>query len=721
MFLEFKGLVEKIENSSNKYDLELIEKAYVMAEKAHKGQFRSSGEAYVTHPVTVAGLLVEMGMDSESVIAAILHDVAEDTEITIEEIKKEFSEDIGLLVDGVTKLGQISFTTKEERQAENVRKMLLAMSQDIRVIIIKLCDRLHNTRTLSARPHHKQIAKSKETMDVYAPIAHRLGMMELKEELEDISIKYLDPYGCGEIEKLLYRHKEDRENIIDEIVEQLKNTMGQEYKAFIYGRVKSLFGIYRKMYLGGKEFEDIYDIYGVRIVVHSIGECYNVLGIMHDIFKPIPNRFKDYISMPKQNMYQSLHTTVISKEGIPFEIQIRTWDMQHTSEYGVAAHWKYKEGGKARKDKLDERLSWIRQLLESQVDSDDKTDILANIKSDLASEDVFIFTPTGDVKSLPIGSTVIDFAYAIHSEVGNKMVGAKVNGKIVPIDYEVSTGEVVEVMTQNNGSHGPSRDWLNIVHTSEARNKIRSWYKKEKREENIVMGKSEIEKEFKRNCIYLTKEEILEFTKEIARRQHYPDLENFYAAIGYGGVHLSKIMQRVKDDYLKMMKERKMAEEPILTKIKKTKANNGVMINGIDNCLVKFSKCCNPLPGDSIIGFITRGYGVSIHKTDCVNVNTNEEENGTRWIGASWEENVHNSYRSTIIINAINGNNLLVDVSVQLSSMRVPVYELISRNNKEGDAEIQMTIGINNVEHLNSIVKKLKKIKNVITVKRIGV
>ncbi|MGL5973514.1 MAG: RelA/SpoT family protein [Oscillospiraceae bacterium] len=721
MYITYEDLVKKIENEDKKkYDINLIEKAYQMAKKAHEGQFRSSGEEYFTHPITVAGILVEIGMDTESVIAAILHDVAEDTEITIDEIKKEFTENVAMLVDGVTKLGQIPFSTKEERQAENVRKMLLAMTKDIRVVIIKLCDRLHNMRTLSARPAHKQIAKSKETMEVYAPIAHRLGMTSIKEELEDISIQYLDPYGYKDIEDFLSIHKEDREKIVDNIVEKLKVLMKDNNKnAYIYGRVKSIYGIYRKTFLDGKEFDDIYDIYAVRIMVDSINECYNVLGIMHDFFTPIPNKFKDYISLPKQNGYQSLHTAVLSKSGVNIEIQIRTLDMHHSAEYGVAAHWKYKEGV-SKKDKLEERVSWVRRLLEEQTDSSDSTDILTTIKSDIAPEDVFVFTPHGDVKSLPVGSTVIDFAYEIHSDIGNNMTGAKVNGKLVPLDYEVSTGEIIEILTSKNKNHGPSRDWLKIVKTGEARNKIKTWYKKEKRQENVSMGKADLDKEFKRNLVHIDGEEKEEFILALVKRQKYDTLEDFYASIGYGGVQLSKIMQRVKDEYLKLVRSKKEDKTSLNLQTTDTKSKSGIYIEGVDNCLVKFSKCCTPLPGDDIIGFITRGYGVSIHKIDCVNVNIEDEKYMGRWVNASWSEPADISYKSTIAISVSNSNGLIADIGVLLSNMRIPIYELSARDLNSGYGEIIITLGIKNVEHLYTIIQKIKKVKSVEQVRRIG-
>ena len=543
----YNDLLKLIQDSEREYDLALIDKAYQLAYQMHGDQKRLSGAPYISHPIAVACILVEMGMDSESVAAGLLHDVVEDTPVDLEQIRKMFGNEIANLTNGVTKLGRIPYSSREEQQAENLRKMLIAMADDIRVIIIKLADRLHNMRTIEFMAPQKQRDKALENMEVYAPIAHRLGIRMVKEELEDISLRYLDPIAYQEIESGLAMRSGERKAFIEVTKKRIYDRISPEIpNVYLEGRVKSINGIYRKMFIQGKSMDEIYDIYAVRVIVDTINDCYNVLGVIHDMFRPIPNRFKDYISTPKPNGYQSLHTTVLSKEGVAFEVQIRTWEMHHTAEYGIAAHWKYKLGV-TKGDKLDDRLAWIRQMLENQKDSGDATDLVRTIKSDLAPEEVFVFTPKGDVISLPSGSTVIDFAYAIHSAVGNRMVGAKVDKRIVPIDYKVKNGEIIEILTAKEGSHGPSRDWLKIVKTSEARNKIRQWFKKERREENIVEGRAELEREFRRNGIDLTDEELKSCLELIGRRQNCTSEDDVYAAIGYGGIQLWKVMPKLKE------------------------------------------------------------------------------------------------------------------------------------------------------------------------------
>lgn len=715
----FQTLLDVLKATDRPFDLDKITKAYEVAKDAHTGQLRLSGEPYVTHPIAVACILAELGMDNECVEAALLHDVVEDTTVSLEEVKKKFGEDVALLVDGVTKLGKIPLTTKEEQQAENVRKMLLAMAKDIRVVIIKLADRLHNMRTAEFWPEQKQRDKSLETMEVYAPIAHRLGIRPVKEELEDLALQYLDPVAYREIQQKLKDRALNNQNYIEYIKQKISARLQElNISAKIDGRVKSIYGIYRKVYMAGREFDEVYDIYAIRVIVDSVLECYNILGAMHDLFTPIPNRFKDYISMPKPNMYQSLHTTVIAKEGIPFEIQIRTWEMHYTAEYGIAAHWKYKEGIRG-KDNLEERLAWVRQIIEAQQESQDAEDIMQSIKTDIGSEEVFVFTPKGDVKALPVGSTVIDFAYAIHSAVGNRMIGAKIDGRIVSLDTKLKTGQVVEIITIKSENHGPSRNWLKIVATSEARSKIRSWFKKERREENIVEGKAELERELKRNKIYLPDEQMAEFLEGMCKKNHCENLEEFYAAIGYGGISLSKIIPRVKEAYIKLIKSE---QEPVseAPKITHTKATSGVIVEGIDNCLVKFAQCCNPLPGDDIIGFITRGHGVSIHKKDCVNVLSSMKDPSQvdRWIHVRWEQSAPTSYRSTLDIVADSRTGLLADVSVVLANFRVPIHEINARELKNGNANIVVTIAIAGVEQLNNIIQRIHKIEGVISVER---
>lgn len=728
-YYEIQDLLDLLDRSGKHHDKSGIINAYDLANAAHKGQCRVSGEPYISHPIAVAMILTDLGMDDECIQAALLHDVVEDTEIPLEEISRQFGSDVALLVNGVTKLGQISYqTSREERQAENVRKMLLAMAQDVRVIIIKLADRLHNMRTIEVMPEQKRRDKALETMEVYAPLAHRLGIRAVKEELEDRSLRYLDPVAYREIERMLALKQVDRQNFLEKIKQKIRERLSSEYNQIhIDGRVKSVYGIYRKMYMQGRAFEEIFDIYAVRIIVDSVMDCYNVLGIIHDLFQPIPNRFKDYISTPKPNMYQSLHTTVIDKEAIPFEVQIRTWDMHHTAEYGIAAHWKYK-AGISGKDKLEERLAWIRQLIENQKEADDVEDIVHSIKSDLAPEEVYVFTPKGRVISLPAGSTVIDFAYAIHTEVGNRMVGAKVDGRMVALDTKVHTGQIIEIITTNSKDHTPSRDWLKIARTSQARNKIRNWYKKERREENIEQGRNELEREFRRNMISLPDGKFKEFLMGIAKRQHFEAVEDFLAAIGYGGVLLSKIMPRIKDDFIRQYRSN-LPEDPtervLASKVpprKNRRASSGVIVEGLDSCLVKFARCCNPLPGDEIIGFVTRGYGVSIHKKDCQNVvnSLNDPNNAERWVHSEWamESAKKESFKSTIEILTDGRIGSLADISVALSSMRISISTLVAREAKQGENIVTVTFTVSDIEQLQYIINNLSKIPGVESVSR---
>ncbi|MBQ4166170.1 MAG: bifunctional (p)ppGpp synthetase/guanosine-3',5'-bis(diphosphate) 3'-pyrophosphohydrolase [Oscillospiraceae bacterium] len=715
-------LVQRIKDVDKQYDLDKIMQAYTLADNAHEGQVRSSGDPYISHPLAVASILLDYCMDTDTIVAALLHDVVEDTDISLEEIRKKFGDDVALLVDGVTKIGQVPLNTKEEQQAENIRKILMAMSKDIRVIIIKLADRLHNMRTLDARPPHKQRKTSLETMNFYAPIAHRLGMSDVKEEMEDIAIHYLDPYGCKEIERQLELQKEERDKFIDTIKNRIRERITDiKPEPIIEGRVKSAYSIYKKVYVKNKPFDEIYDIYAVRVIVQSVIECYNVLGVIHDMFRPIPYRFKDYIATPKPNRYQSLHTTVIGREGRPFEVQIRTVEMHNTAQYGIAAHWKYKAGIN-KSTAGEQRFDWIRQLLERQQEADDVEQITDAIKTDLAPDDVYVFTPKGDVISMPIGSTVIDFAYAIHTQVGNKMTGAKVGGRMVSFDYVVKTGDIVEILTTGSANYGPNRNWLDIAKTSEAKGKIRSWFKKERREENIERGKMDLEHEFRRNGI-LPEPEML---KTIAQRQRFDTVDDLYAAVGYGGVSLSKIIQRIKEEQLRHQKEQASLNPKPFEDIE---ANNqrsrrkGIIIEGVDNCLVKFAQCCNPLPGDPVIGFVTRGFGVSIHKLDCINVinNMESEENKERWIKASWAgaDDTAN-YRATIDIIAEDRTSLLADVTVAIAAHRIPIHEMNAHQLKNGNANLIVTVEIAGMEQLTNLMVKVKKIPGVISVERTG-
>ena len=717
-YQDYHELVELMKKSDQDYDLELIEKAYLFAEQKHGDQRRASGIPYILHPTSVACILAELGMDSQSVAAALLHDVVEDTPVTLDEIVKLFGQEIAGLIDGVTKLGKIPYSSREEQQAENIRKMLIAMSNDIRVIIIKLADRLHNMRTLECMKEQHRRDKALEVMEVYAPIAHRLGIRQIKEELEDLSIRYLDPIGYTEIEHQLEKKSTDRLLFVSEIKQQIYNRLKDEINnVYISGRVKSIHGIYKKTFMKGKTMDQIYDIFAVRVIVATVADCYNALGLVHEMFKPLPNRFKDYISTPKPNMYQSLHTTVIGKEGIPFEVQIRTWEMHYTAEYGIAAHWKYKEGV-TKKDSLDERLAWIRKMLENQSDND-STDIVRTIKMDLAPEEVFIFTPKGDVIDLPAGATVIDVAYAIHSGVGNRMIGAKVDKRIVPIDYKVKTGEIVEIITSREEG-GPKRDWLNIVKTSEARSKIRLWFKKEKRDENITEGRLQLETEFRRLGIHVPEKELESFLSDVIRRQNCNSLEDFYASIGYGGIQLWRILPKLKEEYLKRYTE---SEDPsvVITEPARRKLSGGVHIEGIDDCLVKYSRCCNPLPGDDIIGFITRGYGVSIHKKGCSNVpkDISACEEPERWVKAEWAERVTNeTFQSNLRITATDRTGLLADITNQLSAMHLFIHSLNSREVKNGMASIEVSITVNGINHLRMVISRLSGINGIVSVGR---
>ena len=715
--ITYDKLTEAIKASGRAYNMDMIEKAYRMANEAHKDARRRSGEPYICHPLAVARLVLDLGMDTESIAASLLHDVVEDTPITIDEVKSAFGAEVALLVDGVTKLTKIQFSSIEEQQAENLRKMLLAMSQDVRVMIIKLCDRLHNMRTGDAWPEQKRRDKARETMEVYAPIANRLGILNIKEELEDRSLHYLDPVGYEEISKLLSeRSGEEFLAGVSALIEKRLEESGI-HGAAMKRRVKSIYGIYRKMFVQNKSFDEIYDVYAVRIILDTITECYSALGLIHDMYHPLPNRFKDYISTPKPNGYQSLHTTVIGHEGIPFEVQIRTRQMDEQAEYGVAAHWKYKEGLGGH-DKLDERLAWVRQLLENQRVSEDSGNLLHDLKSDLLPEEVFAFTPKGDVINLPAGATCIDFAYAIHSAVGNRMVGCKVNNRMVPIDHVVATGEIIEVIL-GPADKGPSRDWLKIVKTSEAKSKIRNWFKKMRRDENIAEGRDALAKELRREGIAIPDDKLDEFVGGCCRRMRQNSAEDLYAAIGYGGITIANCMPKFKEEYQKLKAAEAPAPELPKVDLRKVHSTDGVVVEGFDNTPIKFAKCCNPLPGDPIVGFITRGFGVSIHKASCVNATASMKDpsNAPRWVKAYWADSVKESYKAGVEILALDRNDLLKDVLNALSDMRVPIYTMNARQ-VDNYGIVNLTIGINNTEHLDRVVARLGKIRDVLKVTR---
>ncbi|MBP0979652.1 MAG: bifunctional (p)ppGpp synthetase/guanosine-3',5'-bis(diphosphate) 3'-pyrophosphohydrolase [Oscillospiraceae bacterium] len=722
-----ENLINRLSENNKILDFDLIKKAYYVAYQAHKGQKRKSGEDYIIHPIEVSIILSNYGMDTETIIAGLLHDVVEDTDITIEEINKIFGSQVGRLVAGVTKISKISYVTIEDQKAENIRKMIVAMAEDIRVIIIKLADRLHNIRTIEYLKGQKRRDKALETMEIYAPLAHRLGMKSIKDQLEDLSLRQLDIIAYREIEEFLKVKKSEREKIVEKIKATIKKRLNYEENiAHVEGRAKSVYSVYKKVYQHGHLFDEVYDVYAVRIIVDTENECYEMLGMIHDMFKPLPNRFKDYISTPKTNMYQSLHTTVIDENGIIFEVQIRTWEMHYTAEYGIAAHWKYKAGinKKTSVTSIEEKLTWVKKLLENQQEATDVDDIIRSIKYDLTSEEIYFFTPKGDVKSLPVGSTIIDFAYSIHSQVGDKLIGAKVDGKIVPITYEIKTGQVVYVLTSSNKDQGPSRDWLKIVKTSQARNKIRSWFKKEKREENILAGKQDFERELRRNHMFFKEDEYTDFVNVISKKYHYNTSDEFFAAIGYGGLYLSKVIAGARNLYNKKNKDDIEDNKNIINK--KTKIsnqnNNGIIVEDLGDCLVRLSKCCSPLPGDEIVGFVTRGFGVSVHRSDCKNVEIMkyDKEYDDRWVKVSWASEAKNTkeiFKCNIKIIADSGERVLADITSVIANFKVSIYNLNAK--EKGDKIlIEIVIGVSSLKKIKEIMSKISKVKNVISVDR---
>lgn len=716
-------LLEQIRKYNKSGDLSLVEKAYHYAEEKHEGQSRKSGEPYVTHPIQVAMILAEMELDVQSIVAALLHDVVEDTETTREDIVKEFGETVALLVDGVTKLGKIPYTSKEEQQVENLRKMFFAMAKDIRVIVIKLADRLHNLRTLKSMPEEKQRATARETLEVYAPLAHRLGMSKIKWELEDLSLRYIDPIGYYEIVDNIAQKRDEREKYINDIITSLQKALdGMQIKAHIEGRAKHFYSIYRKMYMQNKTIDELYDLFAVRVIVDTVADCYAVLGMVHELYKPMPGRFKDYIAMPKPNMYQSLHSTLFGPNGTPFEIQIRTWEMHHTAENGIAAHWKYKEGKSGSSD-FDDKLEWIKQLLEIQKNMTNAEDFMRTLKIDMFSDEVFVFTPKGDVISLPIGATPIDFAYAIHSAVGNRMTGAKVNGKIVTLDYELKNGDVVDVVT-TNVTHGPNLDWIKICKTSQARNKINQWFKNVNREENVTKGKDYLEKELKKIMVPTTFLEDKPFVESLLRKYGFNTIEDLYAAIGYGSTNANRFVTRFKTECKKrMLDEEHIKPEDILPMSVKTteKPNNtGVIVEGIDNCLIRFSHCCNPVPGDKIVGYVTRGRGVAIHRADCINVlhATNSEKEMNRFIPVRWADDRSTSFQTMLYITATDRNALLIDIMSAVADIKIPVTNVNARTGKNNLAIIELTMEIGDTEQLNKTIKRIKQVEGILSVVR---
>ena len=727
----YKDLIAAIKKYHPSTDLSDIEKAYETARKAHEGQFRKSGEPYIFHPLCVAIILAELELDKESIIAGLLHDVVEDTVMTTEDVAKEFGDEVALLVDGVTKLTQLNYQhDKIEVQAENLRKMFLAMAKDIRVVIIKLIDRLHNMRTLNFMPRAKQLLISKETLDVYAPLAHRLGMSKIKIELEDLALKYLDPVAYEEIRQSINQKKDEREKYIRDIMDVLREKLDQmNIKSQVTGRAKHFYSIFRKMYTQNKTIDELYDLFAVRIIVDTVADCYAVLGMVHDLYTPVPMRFKDYIAMPKPNMYQSLHTTVIGPNGTPFEIQIRTWEMHRIAENGIAAHWKYKEGISGKTD-MDSKLEWVRQLLDTQTNIIDTDDFFNTLKFDLFEEEVFVFTPQGKVISLPAKSTVIDFAFAIHSEVGYKMSGAKVNGKIVPNNYMVQNGEIVEILTAN--THGPSRDWLKICRTSQAKNKINQWFKRERRDENIEHGKELIERELRR--IGNTHEQLFkqEWIAILLRRYGFQSIDDLYASVGYGGLTAQKVVFRLRDEWTKLNKtlEAKKNLEAVYNEESKTvqaepakrhASSKGIVVKDIDNCLVRLARCCNPVAGDDIVGFITKGRGVSVHRRDCPNMNPQSmsEEDKGRFIDVWWDDERSTSYIANLQVEAPDRDGVLLEITNILSALKIPFKSVNAYVNKKGIAIIQIGVEIRNTSDLALLKKKIVQIQGVTSVTRL--
>ena len=726
----FDHLVETVRGYNPSANFDLIRSAFEFADKAHEGQLRKDNSPFVTHPLAVAQIVAEeLHLDSESIAAALLHDTIEDTSATHEQIAELFSPTIANLVEGVSKLTRVHYTSKAEEQMENLRKMLLAMSKDIRVILIKISDRLHNMRTMEYQTPEKQKQKSFETMEIYAPIAHRLGMQKMKWELEDLSLKYLDPVGYQEIVEALDEKAAEYDGFMASIHDQITSRLKQVgIDGYVYGRMKHPYSIYRKMYTQNKSLDDVFDLFAFRVIVDTVADCYNVLGVIHDLYKPVLGRFKDYIGTPKPNMYQSLHTTVVGESGIPFEVQIRTKEMHEVAEYGIAAHWKYKQNGQGAGD--EQNYEWVRRLLENQEGADAE-DFIHSLKVDMFSDEVFVFTPQGDVINLPSGATPIDFAYNIHSAVGNHMVGAKVNGRLVQFDYRLQNGDIVEVITAKT-AHGPSRDWVKIARSSNARSKIRQWFKREHRDENIVNGRASFESELKRTGVTLKELTNEENLPGVLKKLAYNTLDDMYAAIGYGGVTSLKLIGRLREEIQKILKQQqadRQAEVPVEagkpeatrpTVPTRAGGEQGIVVEGLDNCLVKFSKCCTPVPGDEIVGFITRGYGVSVHRRDCPNAapERRRPEEAGRWIKVSWGTNTRESYRTALQVVAKDRLSLIMDVSTALAAIKTRVSSLNARSTPDGFTLITMDVDVSDREQLRGVIRRLEQISGVMRVTR---
>ena len=726
----YDRLVKTVRTYNPGADFAQIDKAYHYAKDHHRGQLRKDGTPFITHPLAVAQIIAEeLRLDSESIEAALMHDCIEDTDATYAEIAKEFTPAVADLVEGVSKLTRVQYASKEEEQMENLRKMLMAMAKDIRVILIKLADRTHNMRTMEYQTAEKQRQKSLETMEIYAPIAHRLGMQRIKWELEDLSLKYLDPIGYEEITQSLEKKQREHESFMERVQAQIEARLKEQKVPYlrVYGRMKHPYSIYRKMYAQNKTMDEVLDLFAFRVIVDTVADCYNVLGIIHDLYRPVLGRFKDYIGTPKPNMYQSLHTTVIGADGIPFEVQIRTEEMHEIAEYGVAAHWKYKQGISGNAG--EHNYEWVRRLLENQENTDAE-EFVHTLKVDMFADEVFVFSPRGDVTNLPAGATPIDFAYSIHSAIGNRMTGAKVNGRIAPLDYQLKNGDIVEILTSKS-AHGPSRDWLKIAKSSEARSKIRQWFKKERREENIINGRISFEAELKHLGIPMSDVLGTDLEAALLKKTSFGSMDEMYAAIGYGGFSAQKAVNRIHDEIVKLEKQRKEeraatvpvdnsgATRPAIPK--RTKSEQGIVVEGLSNCLVKFSKCCTPVPGDKIVGFITRGFGVSIHKRSCSNVpkDFSQAPEPERWVRAHWAGEVKEEFKSTLHIVATDRSGLLADVTQQLFNMHIFIHSLNSREVKNSEnAVISATITINGLSHLQTVIDRLQKIKGVISIDR---
>jgi GTP diphosphokinase / guanosine-3',5'-bis(diphosphate) 3'-diphosphatase len=729
---QLQELIDKIKEYAPNGDLDLIERAYYYGKKAHDGQLRKSGEPYFIHPIAVANILCDMELDMQTIAAGLLHDVVEDTEYTYEDIKNEFGEEVADLVDGVTKLGQIKYKSKEETQAENLRKMFLAMSKDIRVILIKLADRLHNMRTLKFMPPEKAKSKAKETLEIYGGIASRLGIYKVKWELEDIALRYIDSEGYYELVDKVAKKRSQREAYIERIVHILKDKFEEvNIKCDIYGRPKHFYSIYRKMKNKHKDFEEIYDLMAVRIIVNSVKDCYAVLGMVHTLWKPIPGRFKDYIAMPKPNMYQSLHTIVVGPDGEPLEIQIRTTEMHNIAEYGIAAHWKYKEGKTSVKEsKLEEKLQWLRQMMEWEKDLKDPQEFMDALKDDVFNSQVYVFTPKGDVIELPAGSTPIDFAYRVHTNVGNKCVGAKINGRIVSLDYKLQNGNIVEILTSANSS-GPSRDWVNIVQTPNAKSKIRQWFKKERREENIERGSVILEKEFRKYDIPTKDPAIEKYMIQMAKKFNQPTVEDLVATIGYGGIMSSQVVPKIKELYEKEFAKKASETKEIddinkhsigeqeYTKKRKKSSPQGIIVKGLDNILVRFAKCCNPIPGDEIIGYITKGRGVAVHRKDCPNSNSEDKYFKNRLVEVSWEISNQTKFEAEIQIRAEDRRGIINDITHIVAIEKVSLNGINARKGKNSIISVNLLVEVDSIETLHLLMKKIKSIPGVENIYRV--